>query len=578
MGTAAPAASADPLGLGFQAASPLGQLLGLVPAPAPAPAPQPDPVQTALQVLSESTGLSSEALAAALASVAAPAGARIGAQQPQPVYAPAPRAPPLPGRGYASLAAPAVPQSGRGYTNLGDSLTDVDWSTIGSLAAVRQVDSAYSAVPSMRALADVEQWRAANGISIVGNGCPNPVLTFQEASLPAAMLRSFDGQGFVAPTPIQAQGWSVALAGRDMIGIAKTGSGKTLAFGVPGILHVSAQPPQRPGDGPIMLVLSPTRELACQIEHEIRRVLPLGMRCVCCYGGAPRRDQHRALQQGVGVVIATPGRLIDFAQSRVTNLYRVSFLVLDEADRMLDMGFEPDVRKILGQIRPDRQTLMWSATWPSGVQRLARDFLKDPIQIQVGSQELSANSDVQQVVLFVSGMQQKFKALTVLLQELSAQMQQTHMLGGAKTLVFVATKRAAEELARSLNQQGISALAIHGDKTQGAREQTLRQFRQERQAILVATDVAQRGLDIPDLTCVINFDFPNNLEDYVHRIGRTGRAGNKGIAYSFLSPSDAGQARGLIQLLRRAGQVVPPELEAMARTGGGGERRGHKRR
>ena len=283
----------------------------------------------------------------------------------------------------------------------------------------------------------------------------------------------------------------------------------------------------------------------------------------CVYGGAPKRHQTGDLQRGVEIVIATPGRLIDFLESGVTNLRRVTYLVLDEADRMLDMGFEPQLRKIVSQIRPDRQTLMWSATWPREVRNMANDFLKDYYQVTVGSLELAANKDIAQHVEVVSD-QDKYPRMTAFLKE--------H--GVEKMLVFVETKRGCDQLTRSLQHAGFPARCIHGDKSQDERDWVLGQFRMGQCSLLVATDVAARGLDIKDIKMVVNYDFPSNLEDYVHRIGRCGRAGNKGTALSFFTMKSGKWATGLCKILTDAGQPVPPALQQQCGTagsyGGGG--------
>ncbi|KAJ2760084.1 ATP-dependent RNA helicase dbp2, partial [Coemansia nantahalensis] len=329
--------------------------------------------------------------------------------------------------------------------------------------------------------------------------------------------------GFEKPTAIQSQGWPMALSGRDMVGIASTGSGKTLAYTLPGIVHISAQPRLERGDGPIVLILAPTRELAVQIQTECNKYgANSDIRNTCVYGGAPRGPQMRDLRSGVSICIATPGRLIDMLQSGVTNLRRVTYLVLDEADRMLDMGFEPQIRKIVDQIRPDRQTLMWSATWPKEVQQLARDFLRDYIQVNIGSLDLAASHHIKQIVEVIPEDDKPHR----LARHLEKIMDQRDN----KTIIFSMTKRNADEITCRLRQDGWPALAIHGDKSQGERDWVIRDFRNGNSPIMVATDVASRGLDIKDVKFVINYDFPNNVEDYVHRIGRTGRAGASGTA------------------------------------------------
>lgn len=247
----------------------------------------------------------------------------------------------------------------------------------------------------------VSEMRKDMEITVSGNNIPHPVGTFEESSLPKYTTEEMKRQGFTKPTAIQSQGWPIALSGRDLVGIAQTGSGKTLAYMLPAMVHISNQPPLQRGEGPIALVLAPTRELAQQIQSVVRdygHLTEPEIRHTCIFGGSSKAPQARDLERGVEVIIATPGRLIDFLENRITNLQRCTYLVLDEADRMLDMGFEPQIRKIIEQIRPDRQVVMWSATWPKEVQALAEDFLTDYIQINIGSMNLSANHNIRQIV------------------------------------------------------------------------------------------------------------------------------------------------------------------------------------
>lgn len=347
----------------------------------------------------------------------------------------------------------------------------------------------------------------------------------------------------------------MAMSGRDMVGIASTGSGKTLAYILPAIVHINAQQPVRRGDGPVALILAPTRELAMQIHAEAQKFGKYAqIRSTCIYGGASKGPQTRELSAGVEICIATPGRLLDMLNENRTNLRRVTYLVMDEADRMLDMGFEPQIRKIVDQIRPDRQTLMWSATWPKEVQVLARDFLKDFIQVNIGSMDISANERVTQIVLTCS----PYDKMRLLIEELS------RILAGpepGKIIIFTAKKITADEVSSTLTRERFPAVAIHGDKSQNERDWVMRQFKEGKSAILVATDVAARGLDVKEINFVINFDLPKNIEDYVHRIGRTGRAGKFGTSVSFFSPQDdAKLARDLIKILLEAKQEVPESL------------------
>jgi len=280
----------------------------------------------------------------------------------------------------------------------------------------------------------------------------------------------------------------MALSGRDVVGIAETGSGKTIGYCLPAIVHINAQPLLAQGDGPIVLILAPTRELAVQIQQECTKFGKSSrIRNTCVYGGVPRGGQIRDLARGVEICIATPGRLIDMLEAGKTNLKRVTYLVLDEADRMLDMGFEPQIRKIVDQIRPDRQTLMWSATWPKEVQRLAHDYLKDFIQVNIGADGLSANHNITQVVEVISEGEKHARLLHHLEQAMSDS-------SNNKTLIFTGTKKAADEIVATLRRDGFPALGIHGDKAQGERDWVLNEFKTGKAPIMVATDVASRGI------------------------------------------------------------------------------------
>lgn len=462
------------------------------------------------------------------------------------------------------------PQFGTGYDrmgSLGANLTDIDWS---------QTDNRDSLVPfqrnfyqehpevASRSPEQVAAFRQRMDITVRGKNVPNPCETFAETGFPPAIIQCIQKAGFATPTAIQAQAWPVALQGRDLIGIAETGSGKTCAYLLPALVHIRAQPPIRRGDGPICLVLAPTRELAVQIQTEATKFgMSSRVRNACVYGGVSRGPQARDLSRGIEILIATPGRLIDFLESERTNLRRVTYLVLDEADRMLDMGFEPQLRKIVGQIRPDRQTLMFTATWPRQVQTIARDFLTagDCIQINIGSLDLSANKNIRQVVEMVSEVE-KPDRLLALLGSLLGSSAATDP--NAKVLVFTDTKRKADQLTRRLRTSGLPAVALHGDKTQVERDRVIAAFRSGQAQLLVATDVAARGLDIKHIACVVNYDFPGTIEDYVHRIGRTGRAGSTGTAYSFFTDENTRLAPELVQMLHDSQNEVPPALAQYA--------------
>ncbi|KAI6784754.1 ATP-dependent RNA helicase dbp-2 [Emericellopsis cladophorae] len=416
-----------------------------------------------------------------------------------------------------------------------------------------------------RSEAEVDEFRRKHQMTVAGSNIPRPVETFDEASFPRYVMDEVKAQGFPAPTAIQSQGWPMALSGRDVVGIAETGSGKTLTYCLPAIVHINAQPLLAQGDGPIVLVLAPTRELAVQIQQEITKFgRSSRIRNTCVYGGVPKGPQIRDLSRGVEVCIATPGRLIDMLEAGKTNLRRVTYLVLDEADRMLDMGFEPQIRKIIGQIRPDRQTLMWSATWPKEVRAMAGDFLHDFIQVNIGSMELAANHRITQIVEVVTEMEKRDRMIKHLEQVMDDK--------DNKILIFVGTKRVADEITRFLRQDGWPALSIHGDKQQNERDWVLDQFKTGKSPVMVATDVASRGIDVRNITHVLNYDYPNNSEDYIHRIGRTGRAGNKGTAITLFTTDNQKQARDLVNVLQEAKQNIDPRLVEMTRYGGGGGR------
>ncbi|MFT7803986.1 putative ATP-dependent RNA helicase DDX17 [Arapaima gigas] len=410
---------------------------------------------------------------------------------------------------------------------------------------------------------DIEDFRRKKEITVRGTGCPKPVTAFHQANFPQYVMDVLVQQNFKEPTPIQAQGFPLALSGRDMVGIAQTGSGKTLAYLLPAIVHINHQPYLERGDGPICLVLAPTRELAQQVQQVAYDYGKSSrIKSTCVYGGAPKGPQIRDLERGVEICIATPGRLIDFLEAGKTNLRRCTYLVLDEADRMLDMGFEPQIRKIVDQIRPDRQTLMWSATWPKEVRQLAEDFLRDYVQINVGALELSANHNILQIV-DVCMENEKDNKLIQLMEEIMAEKEN-------KTIIFVETKKRCDELTRRMRRDGWPAMCIHGDKSQPERDWVLSEFRSGKAPILIATDVASRGLDVEDVKFVINYDYPNSSEDYVHRIGRTARSTNKGTAYTFFTPGNLRQARDLVRVLEEAHQAINPKLLQLVDSGRGG--------
>jgi len=408
---------------------------------------------------------------------------------------------------------------------------------------------------------EVKEWRRRVDMTVQGDAPPDPFITFAAAQFPADIMAEIARAGFAEPTPIQAQSWSVAMSNRDVIAIAKTGSGKTCGYLLPGMMHIKAKGGD-PRAGPTLLVLAPTRELAVQIKDEADKFgRSSRIANTCLYGGAPKGPQLRDVRNGVHIAIATPGRLNDFLEARQVALHCVTYLVLDEADRMLDMGFEPQIQKIMAHLPPGRQTLFYSATWPREVRQIAEKFVRNsPVQVFIGdSDSLVANKAITQHVDVCSSYEKPARVQAIL----------RAIPRGSKVIIFCSTKRMCDQLSRSL-ERDFGASAIHGDKTQQERDWVLKSFREGSRPVMVATDVAARGLDVPAVAAVINYDFPNGVEDYVHRIGRTGRAGMSGVAHTLFTEGDAKYARELCKLITEAGQAPPPELTALIGRGGGG--------
>ncbi|XP_029799047.1 probable ATP-dependent RNA helicase DDX43 [Suricata suricatta] len=385
---------------------------------------------------------------------------------------------------------------------------------------------------------------------------PNPTCTFEDAFkyYPEAM-ENIRKAGFRKPTPIQSQAWPIVLQGFDLIGVSQTGTGKTLSYLMPGFIHLDSQPiirEQRIRPG--MLVLTPTRELAIQVQAECLKYSYKGLKSICIYGGGDRNDQIQTLKKGVDIIIATPGRLNDLQMNNFVDLRGISYLVLDEADKMLDLGFEPQIMKILLDVRPDRQTIMTSATWPCAVRRLAESYLKEPMIVYVGTLDLVAVSTVKQNII-VTTEEEKRSYIQDFIENMSQK---------EKVIVFVSRKAVADHLTSDLALQSISVESLHGNREQRDRERALGNFKTGKVRILIATDLGSRGLDIHDVTHVYNYDFPRNIEEYVHRVGRTGRAGKTGTSITLITRKDWRIAGELINILERTRQSVPEELEAMA--------------
>lgn len=410
-----------------------------------------------------------------------------------------------------------------------------------------------------------------------GTNVPEPVNAFTNPPLDDHLITNITLAGYVVPTPVQKYSVPIVMNGRDLMACAQTGSGKTGGFLFPILSQAyqngpSTAPAQAPGQFsygrqrkayPTSLILAPTRELVSQIFEEARKFAYRSwVRPCVVYGGADIGSQLRQIERGCDLLVATPGRLVDLIERGRISLMNIKYLILDEADRMLDMGFEPQIRRIVeGEDMPrvdERQTLMFSATFPRDIQMLARDFLKDYIFLSVGRVG-STSENITQRVEYVEDHDKRSVLLDIL---------HTHGTTGL-TLIFVETKRMADTLSDFLLNQRFPATAIHGDRTQRERERALDMFRSGRCPILVATAVAARGLDIPNVTHVVNYDLPTDIDDYVHRIGRTGRAGNTGIATAFFNRGNRGVVRDLIDLLKEANQEMPSFLESIAREGSG---------
>ena len=354
------------------------------------------------------------------------------------------------------------------------------------------------------------------------------------------LVRALVADDHNQPTPIQTQAIPVLLSGRDLIGTAQTGTGKTAAFVLPMLQRLADENIRPLSRKPRALILSPTRELASQIGERIRSYgRNLRLKHTVIFGGVSQHPQVKRLARGMDILVATPGRLLDLVNQRHVSLDQASILVLDEADRMLDMGFVHDMKKIVALLPRKRQSVMFSATMGRDVERIAKDFLYKPERVEIAPKVVAVES-IDQQIAFVEK-PQKADFLKVLLQDEAL----------SKVIVFTRTKHGADRVAKKLAADGVQTEAIHGDKTQGSRQTAIKKFRQGQARVLVATDVAARGIDVPDVSHVINFDLPNIAESYVHRIGRTGRAGNGGIAISFCGRDERGYLRDIERLLKR---------------------------
>ncbi|CAF4870611.1 unnamed protein product [Rotaria socialis] len=432
--------------------------------------------------------------------------------------------------------------------------------------------------PTVSDLDDVQSFCAEFHIKVENAAGIRPWLQFSDTNFSEEVLKQFEESEFDMPTPIQSIAWPILSQNRDLVGIASTGSGKTLAFILPLVCHIRKQPPLQPDDGPMAIVLAPTRELVQQIHNVAQPYFNMfGIKSLCIIGGDEREKQINEIGEGKEVYICTPGRLEDFLESKITTLYRVNFIVLDEADKMLDLGFETQVRNILAdfkatksadgeeqQARQQAQMSMFSATWPKSIKSLAEDYLTNYVHATVGclSESHAVNLHIEQIVDFCPNEQQKKQNLFKILDEVCA------YAPDRKTIIFVRTRDKVNRLSKDLEQNGYKALLLHGSKSQQLRNEVLKEFRETPNALLLATDVASRGLDVDDVRFVINFDFPTSDAVYIHRIGRTGRSSHCGTAFTFFSNEDARHAPALIHILDEAGATIHPIILQIGRKNG----------
>ncbi|KAL8725536.1 MAG: hypothetical protein Q9166_007290 [cf. Caloplaca sp. 2 TL-2023] len=425
-------------------------------------------------------------------------------------------------------------------------------------------DQSYEENPELSALSDTEihSFLSSNFITIKDPSSKNPLRPITKFSYLPKTSQSSTFSTFKAPTPVQASTWPFLLSGRDVVGVAETGSGKTLAFGIPCIRSVSHRLSSEKSKTPAKaVIISPTRELAVQIHDQIHEIaVPAAIKSVCVYGGVPKDPQRIALSTA-HIIVATPGRLLDLIEEGSANLSEVKYFVLDEADRMLEKGFENDIRKIIAttpSTAQGRQTLMFTATWPESVRELAATFMNQPVHIHIGENnadgELRANTKIEQQVEVVDHSSKETRMLQIIKKYQSGKSKNDRIL------VFCLYKKEATRVEGFLRSKGLRVAGIHGDLSQERRMNALEGFKSGQCPLLVATDVAARGLDIPAVKLVLNVTFPLTVEDYVHRIGRTGRAGAQGLAITLFTEHDKAQSGALINVLRAAGQPVPEEL------------------
>ncbi|KAH7960254.1 hypothetical protein HPB49_018335 [Dermacentor silvarum] len=410
-----------------------------------------------------------------------------------------------------------------------------------------------------RSMAEVNAYRKVNGISVKGYNVPNPILALEESNFPDFIVKSIGAtRDHNSPTCIEAHCWPIALRCRNFLGIANTGSHKTLAYVLPAVIHVSRQPPLEQEDGPIAVVLAPTRELAKQI-HNI--VLELGeharVRSVCASNGEPKGGQYAELKKGCHICVTTPQRLIDFLEEGKMNLHRCTYLVVDEVDRMVAMGFEHIVLKIAEHCRPDHQTIMWVTSWRNELRHFVEDLLNDYIEIEFGKAQLPAENSVEMTV-DVCQEEEKEAKLVELFEDVLKEKSK-------KAVVFTDTRRKADEIAWKLRLRGWSAIGLHGKKTKKERDWIVSMFRTGTSSVLVTTEEVAQDLVLENVCLVVNYDCPDCSEVYVRRASPVAHSGEPGVVHTFILPTQQLYARNLIAILKNSKQLVKPELYNIAR-------------
>ncbi|KAG7806444.1 hypothetical protein KL921_004841 [Ogataea angusta] len=440
-------------------------------------------------------------------------------------------------------------------------IDDTDFAPIVDLPRRRQdldFDDVHWSEKELPKMTD-RDWRIMRedyNISTKGGKLENPLRKWEESQISPLILQQLEALGYKEPTPIQRAAVPNGLTGRDLVGIAETGSGKTLAFLIPSVNYILQLPRLGSFEGPYVLILVPTRELALQIEREFSKFASLGFDVISLIGGHSYDEHAAKLERGVEVIIATPGRLVDCLEQQLVSLGQCFFLVMDEADRMIDMGFENDLNKILeslpdgsenphymGPGEPKRTTMMFTATMPPQIEKISAKYLKNPGTVMVGEVGGAVDSVRQEAIQVDDSEEKRLQMLQKVL---------TRGIYSPPIIIFVNFRKTCEMVAEFLEQLGFSAVTMHGSKTQEQREYAIQQIKEGKSDILVATDVAGRGIDIPDVSLVLNFQMAKNIEDYTHRIGRTGRAGKEGTAITFWSAADADVLYNLKQMITKS--------------------------